>query len=156
MSKFLLNLLVQIFKVCQKFKIQIKFEKVLLLQLGPPPVFGPAATHFLFPSPTIRSPSPHWASAARPTQLALSAQLTTRRWCPARLPPPSRGNTSPRAAFTPLRARLMGGPHLPSPSSGSAQVRSRHHRIPPPPATTQHLKIPPPCRYSPHHQSPRP
>jgi hypothetical protein len=114
---------VQIFKVCQKSEIQIKFEKVLLLELGPAPVFGPAAAHFLFPSPTVYSPSPHWASASRPAQLALSAQPTTRRWRPARLPPPSRGNASPHAAFTPLHAWLIGGPHLSSPSSGSLGIR---------------------------------
>jgi hypothetical protein len=35
MSKSLLNLLVQISKLCQKSKFQIKFEKVLFLELGP-------------------------------------------------------------------------------------------------------------------------
>jgi hypothetical protein len=101
MSKFLLDLLVQIFKVYQKSKIQIKFKKVLLLELGPAPVFGLAVAHFLFPSPTGRSPSLHWASASRPAQLALSAQPTTRRWRPARLPPPSRGHASPHDRLRP-------------------------------------------------------
>jgi hypothetical protein len=66
--------------------------------------------------PTSRSPSPHWASASQP------AQPTARRWRPARLPPPSRENTSPRAAFAPLRALLTGGPDLSSPSSGAARA----------------------------------
>jgi hypothetical protein len=43
MSKSLSNLLVQILKVCQKSKFQIKFEKVLFLKLGPTPVFSQAA-----------------------------------------------------------------------------------------------------------------
>jgi hypothetical protein len=142
------------FQICQKSEIQIKFERVLLLELGSAPVFGPTTAHFLFPSATSRSPSPHWASNTRPAQLTLSAQPTTRRWCPARLPPPSWGNASPHAAFAPLRARLIGGPHLSSPSSSPAQARPCRHCIPPPLATTQHLEIPPPCHYSHHHQSP--
>jgi hypothetical protein len=59
------------------------------------------------------------------------------------LPPPSWGNASPRAAFAPLRARLTGGPHQSSPSSNFARARPLRNRIPPPPATTQHLEIPP-------------
>jgi hypothetical protein len=35
MSKSLLNLLVQISKLCQKSEFQIKFENVLFLELGP-------------------------------------------------------------------------------------------------------------------------
>jgi hypothetical protein len=35
MSKSLLNLLVQISKYCPKSKFQIKFEKVLFIELGP-------------------------------------------------------------------------------------------------------------------------
>jgi hypothetical protein len=68
-------------------------------------------------------PSSLSASASRPTQPA------THRWRPARLPPPSWGNASPRAAFTPLRARLIGGPHLSSPSSSSARAQPRRRRI---------------------------
>jgi hypothetical protein len=82
--------------------------------------FGLATATFF---PTGRSPSPHWASASRP------AQPATHRWRPARLPPPSWGNASPRAAFTPLRARLIGGPHLSSPSSSSARAQPRRRRI---------------------------
>jgi hypothetical protein len=55
----------------------------------------------------------------------------------------------PAPAFAPLRARLTGGSHLSSPPSGSARPRPCRHRIPPPPATTQHLEMPLPCRYSP-------
>jgi hypothetical protein len=99
--------------------------------LGLAPVFSPAAAHFLFPSPTSRSPSPHWASASRPAQPALSAQPAESWWCPARLLPLSRGNTSPRAAFTPLRAQLTGGPYLSSLSSSSARAWPRHHHSAP-------------------------
>jgi hypothetical protein len=83
------------------------------LSAQPQPIF------FLFnwPSP----PSPHRASASRSAQLALSARPTARRWCPALLPPPSWGNTSPHATFAPLHARLTSGPHLSSPSSGAAR-----------------------------------
>jgi hypothetical protein len=52
MSKLLLNRLVQISKVCQKSEFQIKFKKVLFLELGQAPVFGHATAHFLFFPPT--------------------------------------------------------------------------------------------------------
>jgi hypothetical protein len=48
MSKSLLNLLVQISKDCQKSEFQIKFEKVLFLELGLAPVFGLAAWAMAF------------------------------------------------------------------------------------------------------------
>jgi hypothetical protein len=62
MSKFLQNLLVRISKICQKSKLQIKFERILFLEsdhfwfsaqpqpTSLPPPSGPAAAH-LFPSP---------------------------------------------------------------------------------------------------------
>jgi hypothetical protein len=151
MSKFILNLLVQISKVCQKSKFQIKFEKVLFLELGPTLVFCQAAAHFLFLSQPAHSPSPHWASASRSAQPALSAQLAASLWHPTRLPPPSWGSASPRTTFTPLRAQLTGGPCLSSPSSSSAGLGFRHRFPPPPtvPAATQHLEMPPPRLYSP-------
>jgi hypothetical protein len=74
MSKFLLNLLVQISKVYQKSKFQIKFERILFLELCLALVFGPAADTSLPPQPA-RSPPPHWASAswlAQPTLPLLS------------------------------------------------------------------------------------
>jgi hypothetical protein len=58
MSKFLVNLLVQISKVAQNLNFKKKIEKVLLLELGPAPVFSPAVAHFLFASLTGCSPSP--------------------------------------------------------------------------------------------------
>jgi hypothetical protein len=53
MSKSLLNLLVQIFKVSQKSKFQIKFENILFLELGPAQVFAPAAWAFAFDRPAL-------------------------------------------------------------------------------------------------------
>jgi hypothetical protein len=91
MSKFLLNLLLQISKALVYSKIKFLFEKEFSFTFGP---IGPAASQ---PScgPLVffsigRSPSPPWASAPRPAQLAVSAQPTERRWRPARMPPPIR------------------------------------------------------------------
>jgi hypothetical protein len=72
------------------FKNQIFIRKRIFLHFWPNRPSGqptqPRPTCF----PTGCSPSPHWASASRPAQLAVSAQLTARRWRPARLPPPIR------------------------------------------------------------------
>jgi hypothetical protein len=58
MSKFLLNLLVKIFKVFQKSKFQIKFERILFLELWSSSGFQPGRGH-LPSSPTgPLSPSP--------------------------------------------------------------------------------------------------
>jgi hypothetical protein len=69
MSKSLLNILVQISKVCQKSEFQIKFENVLFLELGPARVFGLAAWALAFGRPAL-PPPPHssWASASWPGQ----------------------------------------------------------------------------------------
>jgi hypothetical protein len=148
MSKLLLNYLVQISKAWVYSKIKFYSEKNFFRRFRPIRPFGPAAAHFLFFS-TSRFPPPHWASAAR------SAQLATRWWRPARLPPPSRGDASSHTAFAPLRARLTGGPHLSSLTFGSTQARPRRHRLPslpaPPSSTPQDAA---PSRYSPHHHSP--
>jgi hypothetical protein len=56
MSKSLLNLLVQISKVYQKSEFQIKFEKVLFLELSPAQVFGPAAWDLAFGRPAPPPP----------------------------------------------------------------------------------------------------
>jgi hypothetical protein len=99
------------------FKNQILYEKEFSITFGP---FGlsaqPRPTCFF---PTGRSPSPHWALASWPAHLALSAQPTAHRWRPTGLPPPTQKSVSPRAAFAPLRAWLIGGPHLSSPSFGA-------------------------------------
>jgi hypothetical protein len=91
MSKFLLNLLLQISKALVYSKINFLFGKEFSFTFGP---IGPAASRpchgpLVFFS-TGRTPSPHWSSASRPAQLALSAQPTARLWRPARLLPPIR------------------------------------------------------------------
>jgi hypothetical protein len=142
MSKFLLNLLVQISKVWVYSKIKLLFGKEFFPHFQPnrpsgqPPhtVFRPSRGHFFFKRPLPLSPLGLGPSVGPARPLSPPGR-------PARLPPPSRGNASPRAAFTPLRARLTSGPHLSSPSSSSARARSRHRRISPPPATTQHLEM---------------
>jgi hypothetical protein len=125
MSKFLLNLLLQIFKALVYSKNKFYSEKKFFIHFRP---FSPTAAHFFSFFSTGHCsprPPPHWASASRPAHLALSAQLTARRWCPAGLPPPTRENVSPRASFTSLRAWLIGGPHPSSPSSGAARAPLR-------------------------------
>jgi hypothetical protein len=62
MSKFLLNVLVQISKVCQKSKFQIKFERILFLELWPSSDFRPSRDQFSSSPTGPLSPSP-WASA---------------------------------------------------------------------------------------------
>jgi hypothetical protein len=73
MLKFLLNLLVQSSKVCQKSKFQIKFERILFLELWPISDFRPSCD--LPPSfPLLAQPTP-------------PLPLTDRRACPiSRLP----------------------------------------------------------------------
>jgi hypothetical protein len=70
------------------------------------------------------------------------------------LPPPSWENVSPHAAFAPLHARLIGGPHMSSNSSsppeyGHTATASHHLR---PPFSTSRCR--PRVVTSPHHQSP--
>jgi hypothetical protein len=161
MSKFLLNLLVQIFKVCQKSEIRIKFKKVLLLELGPAPVFGPAAAHciFSFPNrPLSLSPLGLGRSAgpAHPLGPADRASVV-----PCQIDASLTGKRLTSRRHRPLCARLTGGPHLSSPSSGStklgrAATASRHLRPPlstsryhpravtPPPSIPPHTPIKPP------------
>jgi hypothetical protein len=141
------------FQSCQKnlnFKKNVKrFNKCIGPSFGFWPSRGPPP--FFFPQPAIPPPSllglGHWA--------AQSAQLAMRWWRPSCLPPPSRGHASSRAAFAPLCARLIGGPHLSSHTSGSARARPRRHRLPPllaPPSSTPRDAAP--SLYSPHHHSP--
>jgi hypothetical protein len=93
MSKSLLNLLVQMTKVCQKSELQIKFEKVLFIELGPTQVFGPAAWALAFGRPT---PPPlllglgFSVGSAQPDPLPPSVAQPRRRcrWLTRALPPP--------------------------------------------------------------------
>jgi hypothetical protein len=96
---------VQIFKIYKKFKIQIKFERVLLLELGPAPVFGLAVAHFLFSFPNrplslsplglgltagpARPLGPADRASVVPCPIAASLmgkRLTLRRLCPSPFP----------------------------------------------------------------------
>jgi hypothetical protein len=62
MSKSLLNLLVQISKLCQKSEFQIKFENVLFLELGPARP-SPSLTHRPHPFVFLLWPLGHEAAA---------------------------------------------------------------------------------------------
>jgi hypothetical protein len=82
MSKFLLNLFLQISKALVYSKIKLLFGKEFFHTFNPigpaasRPIwhFGPAAAHFFSFQQVVPPPSPHWASASRPAQLALMAQ----------------------------------------------------------------------------------
>ncbi len=138
MSKFLLNLLLQISKALLYSKIKFLFRKEFSFTFGP---IGPAASR---PS---HGPLVFFQPTAPP--LPTGPQPLGR---PSR---PARGSASSRAAFTPLRTRLTGGPHLSSLTSGSARVRPRRHRLPPlqPRRPAPHLGMPPEP-LPPHHHSP--
>jgi hypothetical protein len=99
MSKFLLNLLVQISKALVYSKNQILFRKQFSPSLSAHPAFQPS--FFLpadFPTPS------HWASAFRPAQPTRTAQPATFLLPPA--PKPSAHGAAagrPRAASTVAR-----------------------------------------------------
>jgi hypothetical protein len=110
MSKFLLNLLLQISKAMVYLKIKLLFRKEFFLTFGPTgpaasrPIrpFGPAAAHlFLFSTGQSPPPSPHWASASRQAQLALTAQPAVFFLLPhqsqAHKPPPPAGLAPPHS-----------------------------------------------------------
>jgi hypothetical protein len=135
MSKFLLNLPVQISKALVYTKIKFYSEKNFSV------AFGPAAAHLLLFSTDIFPPS-HWASASQPAHLALLAQSTTRRWRPAGLPPSPRpadrwappiiphlrlhpsSAAPPPSPFTPRAAQLH--------PSDAARAITRPPSLPPP------------------------
>jgi hypothetical protein len=86
-SKYLLNLLVQITNICQKSEFQIKFKKVLFLELGSAQVFGPAAWALPFDWPA--PPNSSWALASWPARPSPSLSLTNTWAPPLHLPPPA-------------------------------------------------------------------
>jgi hypothetical protein len=107
-SKFLLNLLVQISKVCKKCKIQIKFERILFLELWPSSGLWPShgrlpssPTGPLSPYPLGLSllggpacPTPPLTAARAPLDFLLPQDEADRTPPPAgaaprQLPPPS-------------------------------------------------------------------
>jgi hypothetical protein len=143
MSKFLLNLLVQISKAFVYSKIQILFGNNSP-QLLAHPAFRPSRGPFLF-FPTGCSPSLHWASAGPASPRVGGALpgccLPHGEAPPAALPSPS------------LRARLTGGPHLSSLTSGppelgrTATTSRRSPRRPAPPRMSPEPLLP--CHHSP-------
>jgi hypothetical protein len=98
MSKFLLNLLVQIYKALVYSKIKFYSEKNFSVAFDPSGLSAqPRSIFFSFPPAFF--PRPHWASASQLAHLALTAQPTARMWRPAGLPPPTREDASSHAAF---------------------------------------------------------
>jgi hypothetical protein len=85
MSKFLLNILAQISKICQKFKFQIKFERISFLELWSSSGFQPRRDHLPSSPTSLLSPSP------------LGLGLLTGLACPSRLSSSS-GRSRPSAA----------------------------------------------------------
>jgi hypothetical protein len=150
MSKFLLNLLVQISKAMVYSKIKFYSEKKFFSLLPAHPAFRPSRGPFLFfcssrtPIPLATGPRPH----GRPSWPA-------RRWRPAESSPPPQEDSSSRAAFTlssrpadrwtppviphlrPARAQschhhLLSLPALPSPTSDAARAFTTPPSSPPP------------------------
>jgi hypothetical protein len=108
------------------FKNLIFIQKSIFLHFRPNRPADPAVAHLFFL--TGRSPSPHWASTPRPTQPThasvapyLVAAFLTGEAPPATLP------------LLSLRARLTGGPHLSSLTSGPPELgraTTTSHRSP--------------------------
>jgi hypothetical protein len=127
MSKFLLNLIVQISKAMVYSKIKFYSEKNFFPSLPAHPAFRPSRGPFLFFSgraPTLfTGPRPH----GRPSRPA-------RRWRPTESSPPPQEDASSRVAFT-LSSRPADRwtppviPHL-----QPARARPHHHHLPPLPA----------------------
>jgi hypothetical protein len=121
MSKFLLNVLVQISKAFIYSKIQILFGNNSS-QILAHPAFQPSHDPFFFfcqPAAPPLPPGPQ--PLGRPSRPA-------RRWHLTRLSSSSRGSTS-------SRARLTGGPHLSSLTSGPPElgrVATTSRRLAPP------------------------
>jgi hypothetical protein len=95
MSKFLINLLVQISKVLVYSKIKFYSEKNFSRHFRPIRPFGPTAAHsfFFFSFQPAAPPLPTGPRPlGRPSRPAC-------RWRPAELPPPPQEDASSRAAF---------------------------------------------------------
>jgi hypothetical protein len=94
MSKFFLNLLVQISKALVYSKIKFYSEKNFPRHFRPIRPFGPVS---FFSNRLIFPPLPHWASASRPAQPTRMAQPATFFFLPHR----SRARLVPPASLTP-------------------------------------------------------
>jgi hypothetical protein len=101
MSKFLLNLLVQISKALVYSKIKFYSEKNFSRHFWSIRPFGPAAPIFFSFQPAVflPPPPPHWASASRPAQPATFFFLPHRSQ--ARMVPPVGLAPPPRSTLTP-------------------------------------------------------
>jgi hypothetical protein len=139
MSKFLLNLFVQISIVCQKSKFQIKYERILFLELWPSSGFWPRRSHIPYSLTGPLSPSP------------LGLGLLSGPACPT---PPLTAAWAPPDFLLPLdeldRAPppACAAPHRPAPPSTSEMARAlTPHHFPPPRRSTPeraHNGRPPP------------
>jgi hypothetical protein len=146
MSKFLLNLLLQISKAFVYSKIQILFGNNSS-QISAHLAFRPSRGPFFFFFQPAAPPLPTGPQPlGRPSRPA-------RRWRLTRLPSSSRGSASSRAAFTLSSRRLTGGPHLSSLTSGppelgrAATTSRRSPRRPAPPRMPSEPL--PPCHHFP-------
>jgi hypothetical protein len=109
MSKFLLNLLLQFSRALVYSKIKSLFGKEFFPHFWPNrpngqpahPVFRPSRGPLFFTNRLL--PSPHWASASRPAQPALTAQ-------PDNLPPPAPEQSAPAATAGRPRAAPWSAP----------------------------------------------
>jgi hypothetical protein len=142
MSKSLLNPLVQISTICQKSKFQIKFEKVLLLELGRAPVFGPAPWAMAFgrlalPLPTGPRPLGRPSLPSRPRWPRVGGALPACRLLHGEmlhLAPPLPLSMPGSHAGPTRSSSSLGRPLLPPPpSAASAPVTARA-----PPLITPH------------------
>jgi hypothetical protein len=129
MSKFLLNLLVQISKALLYSKIKFYSEKNFSRHFQPIRPFGPAVAHSFFSFEPAAPPLP-----TGPRPLGWPSR-SARRWRPTKLPPPPQEDASSHAAFA-LSSRLADRwtppviPHL-----RPARARSRRHHLPPLPTS---------------------
>jgi hypothetical protein len=142
------------FQILDIFKNQILFGKEFFRRFRPIQPFGPAAAHlFFFNRPLPLSPLGLGLSAgpAHPLGPANHALVAP---CP--LAASLTGKRLQPRCLCPLRARLIGGPHLSSLTSGSTQAWPCRHRLPPlpaPPSSTPRDVAEPLLA---HHHSPPP
>jgi hypothetical protein len=114
------------------FKNQILFGKEFFHRFRPIRPFGPTVAHlFFFNRPLLLSPLGLSLSAG-PTHPLGPANHALVAPCP--LAASLTGKRLQSRRLCPLRARLIGGPHLSSLTSGSTRARPRRHRLPPLPA----------------------